>query len=279
MFNGGGNRRRSSKRQQNTIPYELDIDANLTVTFLESVLGINRKVKINTKHQCPKCHGSGADSPNDIKTCPRCHGTGVISTKHRTILGVMESQEYCPDCQGTGKIISKICSQCHGRKFVEREEIIDLEIKAGVQNGSTLRFPSKGNSWETATGNLDLTIYVQPSRVFKRKDNVLYANVLVDPIDAITGSRIKIPTPHGIKEIDIKSNIANGEEITVSGYGIKDVKRKIFSGNANGDLVITIVYAKPKHYSHSELSKLKEINNSPNPDVEAFNNTVSKELG
>jgi molecular chaperone DnaJ len=123
-----------------------------------------------------------------------------------------------------------------------------------------------------------LTIYVQPSRIFKRKDNVLYANVLVDPIDAITGSRIKIPTPHGIKEVDIKSNTANGEEITVSGFGIKDVKHKIFSGNTNGDLVITIVYARPKRYSHSELNKLKEINQSANPDVEDFNKTVSKEL-
>ncbi|MDR3257780.1 MAG: molecular chaperone DnaJ, partial [Mycoplasmataceae bacterium] len=255
-----------------------DIEANLTVTFLESVLGVTRKVKINTKHQCPKCHGSGADSPSDIKTCPRCHGTGVVSTRHRTILGIMESQEYCPDCHGTGKIISKVCSQCHGHKFIEREDFIDLQIKPGVQNGSILRFTNKGNSWETNTGNIDLTIYVQPSRIFKRKDNVLYANVLVDPIDAITGSRIKIPTPHGIKEVDIKSNTANGEEITVSGFGIKDVKHKIFSGNTNGDLVITIVYARPKRYSHSELNKLKEINQSANPDVEDFNKTVSKEL-
>jgi molecular chaperone DnaJ len=58
----------------------------------------------------------------------------------------MESQEYCPDFKGTGKIITKVCSQCHGHRYIEREDFIDLDIKSGVQNGSILRFPSKGNS-------------------------------------------------------------------------------------------------------------------------------------
>jgi DnaJ-class molecular chaperone len=104
-------------------------------------------------------------------------------------------------------------------------------------------------------------------------------NVLVDPIDAITGSRIRIPTPYGVKEIDMKSNTANGEDITVSGFGIKNIKRKMFNGNNNGDLVVTIVYARPKKYTKSEIDQLKQVNTNSNPDVDNFNNTVSKELG
>jgi molecular chaperone DnaJ len=145
VFGGGSTRRRSGKRQSQQI-YDLDINANLTLSFLESVLGVQRKVKINIKKQCPHCNGSGAESPNDIKTCPRCRGTGVISTRQRTILGIMESQEYCPDCNGTGKIITKPCSQCHGRKYIEQEEEIELDIKPGVVNGSILQFQGKGNS-------------------------------------------------------------------------------------------------------------------------------------
>jgi molecular chaperone DnaJ len=144
MFGGG--RRRSSNRKQNQQIYDLDIDANLTITFLESILGVQRKVKINIKHQCPRCHGTGADTPSDVKTCSRCHGTGVITTRQRTLLGIMESQEYCPDCRGTGKIITKICSQCNGRKYIEKDEVIDLDIKPGVVNGSILQYPQKGNS-------------------------------------------------------------------------------------------------------------------------------------
>jgi DnaJ-class molecular chaperone len=100
----------------------------------------------------------------------------------------------------------------------------------------------------------------------------------VDPIDAITGARIKIPTPYGIKEIEMKSNTANGEEINVSGYGIKNTKHKLFGGSANGDLVITIVYARPKKYSKVEIDKLKSMNNSINQDVAEFEKIVSKEI-
>jgi DnaJ-class molecular chaperone len=106
----------------------------------------------------------------------------------------------------------------------------------------------------------------------------LYANVLVDPVDAIAGARIKIPTPYGIKEIEMKSNTANGEEINVSGFGIKNIKHKMFGGNANGDLIVTIVYARPKKYSRSEIEKLKAINTNKNPDVEEFEQIVSKEV-
>jgi DnaJ-class molecular chaperone len=101
---------------------------------------------------------------------------------------------------------------------------------------------------------------------------------LVDPVDAITGARIKIPTPYGIKEIDMKPNTANNEEINVSGYGIKNIKHKMFGGNANGDLIVTIVYARPKKYSKLEIEKMKSINNNKNPDVEEFERIVSKEL-
>jgi molecular chaperone DnaJ len=144
MF-GGGNRRKSAPRQNQPI-YNLDIDGNLTITFLQSVLGVKRNVKVTTKHQCPRCHGSGADTPNDVKACPRCHGTGVVTTRQRTILGVMESQEYCPDCKGTGKIITKVCSECHGRRYVERDDLVEIAIPAGVANGLIISYNNKGNS-------------------------------------------------------------------------------------------------------------------------------------
>jgi DnaJ-class molecular chaperone len=76
----------------------------------------------------------------------------------------------------------------------------------------------------------------------------------------------------------MKSNTANGEEINVSGYGIKDVKHKMFGGTTNGDLTVTIVYARPKKYSKNEIDQLKIINTTKNQDVQEFENIVNKEL-
>jgi molecular chaperone DnaJ len=280
MFGGmfGGGQRRTSKPKERPL-YDLNIEATITINFLDSVLGIKKQIKYKVKKECPTCHGTGASTEaNAIKTCPHCKGTGVVMTRTRTILGIMESQEVCPECRGTGKIIAKPCPTCHGQKFINADETVDIQIEPGLLNGKILEFPKKGNTYKNNTGNLYITVFVQPSHIFKRKDNVIYANVLVDPILAITGGRIKIPTPYGIKEIELKSNTANGEEINVAGFGIKDLRKKMFGGKENGDLVITIVYARPIKYSKAILEKLKEVSDLNNPEVDEYNKLIEKEL-
>jgi molecular chaperone DnaJ len=126
---------------------------------------------------------------------------------------------------------------------------------------------------------LNLSIYVQPSKIFQRRSDTIYAKTLVDPIDAIIGGRIKIPTPYGVKEVELKSNTANGEEITVSGFGIKGIKHRMFGANNNGDLVVTIIYARPKKYSKQQIEQLKNVNMEINHDVEKFNEEMTKEIG
>jgi molecular chaperone DnaJ len=280
IFGGmfGGGRRKSAKQKERPL-YGLNIEATITISFLDSVLGTSKQIKYKVKKECPTCHGTGASNDADaIKTCQRCKGTGVVTSRTRTILGIMESQDVCPECHGTGKIISKPCQTCHGQKFINVDETVNINIDSGIINGKILEFVNKGNTYKNHTGNLYITVFVQPSRIFKRKDNVLYANVLVDPILAITGGRIKIPTPYGIKEIELKSNTANGEEITVSSYGIKDIRKKMFGGKDNGDLVITIVYARPIKYSKAVLEKLREVSNLTNPEVDDYNKLIEKEL-
>lgn len=275
-FFGGGQRQSSRRKQQ---LYDLDIEANFTISFLDSIVGKSHNIKLKIKKICPTCKGSGAADSNSIKTCPHCNGKGTVITRNRTILGIMESRQICPYCNGTGKIISKPCSTCHGKKFIEQEEIIAVDIPPGIQNGQTIQLPKKGNYGENNIGNLYLNIFVQPSKIFKRKDNIVYAVALIDPIMAITGGHIKIPTPYGIKEIDVKPNTANGEEITVSGFGIKNTKHRMFGGNANGDLIVKIQYAKPAHYSKHDLEKLREINNqTQNSDVEEYYKQIQKEV-
>jgi molecular chaperone DnaJ len=276
MFGGG--RRRNNKPKDRPL-YDLNIEATITISFLDSVLGISKQIKYKVKKDCPTCHGTGAaNEPDAIKTCPRCKGTGVITSRTRTILGIMESQDICPECHGTGKIIAKPCPTCHGQKYINTDETVNINIDPGIMNGKILEFIGKGNTYKNRTGSLYTTVFVQPSPIFKRKDNILHANVLVDPILAITGGRIKIPTPYGIKEIELKSNTANGEEITVSSYGIKDIRKKMFGGKDNGDLVITVVYARPIKYSKSILEKLKEVSNLNNPEVDEYNKLIEKEL-
>jgi molecular chaperone DnaJ len=273
----GGGRRQTRRKQQ---LYDLNIEANFTISFLDSIVGKSHNIKLKIKKICPTCKGTGADDPSAVKTCPQCNGKGSVVTRSRTILGIMESRQVCPQCHGSGKIITKPCHTCHGRKFIEQEEIIVVDVPAGIQNGQTLQLSKKGNHGENGIGDLYLNIYVQPSKIFKRKDNVIYAFVLIDPIMAITGGHIKIPTPYGIKEIDIKPNTANGEEITVSGFGVKGIKHRMFGSNANGDLIVKVEYARPARYSKHDLERLREINkHMENSDVDNYYKLIEKEIG
>lgn len=272
---GGGNRR--TNRKQNA--YNLDIEAQVTIPFLDSILGIKKTFEIPIKKVCDQCHGNGAGkNGTDIETCPDCHGKGYRVIQRRTILGMMATQQSCPTCHGTGKIIHSKCEKCNGKGYIEQKQKIVVDVPAGIKNGETLVIRDQGNEINGRRGNIYITIFVQPSRIFSRDGDILKAKVLVDPIKAITGGNIQIPTPYGIKTVTINPKTANGEEIIVSGYGIKDIKHKMFNKKDNGDLLINIVYARPNKYTPMELKKLKELADIPNTDVDEYNDLIAKEL-
>jgi molecular chaperone DnaJ len=144
MF-GGGRRRQAHQKTTNDQPYDIDVHYSINISFIESVLGSIHTLKYKIKSTCDQCNGTGAESKNDIKVCHTCGGKGVVITRHRTILGVMQSQEVCPTCHGSGKIIAKQCPKCHGKRFLEKEIQFDLTIQPGVTNGTTYKVENKGN--------------------------------------------------------------------------------------------------------------------------------------
>lgn len=213
-----------------------------------------------------------------IEVCDMCHGSGIVVKQQRTMFGVMQSQGICPKCHGAGKIIHKPCKKCGGAKYLESTIQIEFDIEPGIKNGETLIFKGKGNSIKNRTGDLQITIFIQDSKIFSRQRNNIITDVLVDPMKAIAGGVIKVPTPYGMKEIELKPGTANGEQITIANCGIKSNKKGLFSHGSNGDLYVNIVYAKPNKYSSEQVNKLKELSDMENSQVNKFYKDVEKEL-
>ena len=279
FFGGRGPRRRKANAYSDQ-KYSLNIQAKITITFLESILGCTKNFTLKVKKNCDECNGTGAGNHGkDIKTCPNCRGSGYVIVQRRTMLGIMQSQSVCPKCHGTGKIISSKCPKCNGAGYLEGEEQISLKIHPGVENGETVVIKSKGNEYKGQRGDIYLTIFVMPSPIFTREGDRLLGKVIVDPMRAICGGKIEIPTPYGVKTATINPKTKNGEEIKVSGYGIKDYKKGIFGKLSNGDLFLKVVYASPNKYSKSEYQKLEELASIPNPEVDNFKKKIEKELG
>ncbi len=103
--------------------------------------------------------------------------------------------------------------------------------------------------------------------------------MLVDPLKALIGGEVDVPTPYGMKTIKLPSGTPDGEQIRLENSGIKGIKSKLF-GKANGDLIAIIKYTKPQKYSKEELKTLNKIfdDNNNNDQVNRYYEQAKKEM-
>ncbi|WP_374695541.1 hypothetical protein ACEW7V_00550 [Areca yellow leaf disease phytoplasma] len=52
----------------------------MTISFMDAVLGANKTIEITVEADCRVCHGKGTVSNQDVITCKRCGGTRQIIT-------------------------------------------------------------------------------------------------------------------------------------------------------------------------------------------------------
>ena len=270
---------RYGRKRQETIPYELDLQTSITINFIESILGCKKDLTIKIKTMCDVCNGTGAsDEKDNIITFPHCGGNGIVIEQKRTMFGIMQSQITCPYCHGKGKIIKKVCKKCQRKKYLEIFKNFEIEIKPGIDNQQIIIEKNKGNNYRENYGNLYIKVNVKPSPYFTKQGNLIYIDVLVDPLKAIVGGEIKVPTPYGSKTIKLLSQTRDGTEIKITNAGIKNLKQRLFS-STNGDLIATIKYATPTNYDQETIKILKTIlKDNKNNEVEKYYNKVTKEM-
>lgn len=276
---GGRRSRRSTPRE--TIPYELNIKSEITIDFLDSVKGCKRDITLKIKTTCDECNGTGISSEaNSVVTCNHCNGSGVILKRQRTPFGLMQSQTICPYCNGTGKIVKKPCSKCNGKKYQQQLKTFEIELAPGIESGQIIKILNHGNSFKNMTGDLYIKVNVKESLIFERKQNIIYTSVIVDPLKALIGGEISIPTPYGFKNIYLNPSTKNGQEIEIPDAGIKNSKKKILSNRSNGLLIAIIKYAKPNKYQKSEYKALSSIydKNNANAEVDKYYELAKKEI-
>ena len=72
-------------------------------------------------------------------TCVECSGTGQVQRVRQSLLGQMVTTSPCPRCGGLGQVIVTPCPTCRGEGRVTAEHTYQVDVPAGVDNGSTLR--------------------------------------------------------------------------------------------------------------------------------------------
>ncbi len=258
-FGGSGQSRGGRRRVNRGSNLRVRVKLNLK----EIAHGTEKKIKVNKYISCDSCHGSGAEGGGSYTTCSTCHGTGHITRVQQTFLGQMQTQSVCPSCGGEGKIITNKCKKCAGNGIVKGEEVITINIPAGVEDGMQLSVSGKGNAAARGGINGDLIVVIEeiPHNDLKRDGtNLLYDHYISFP-DAVLGTTIEIPTVDGKAKVKIPAGTQGGKVFRLRGKGLPSVE---FHGV--GDLLVNINIWTPQKLSNEEIAIMERFKNSPNFD-------------
>lgn len=251
---GGGSRARRVNRGS-------DLRVKVKLSLKDIANGVEKKIKVKKYVPCSHCHGTGADGDGGTKTCDTCKGSGVVTRVANTILGQMQTQTTCPTCGGEGKVIVKKCPHCSGEGIVRDEEVITINIPAGVMEGMQLSMNGKGNAARHGGVNGDLLILVEeePHPELLRDDNDLIYNLLLTFPQAALGATVEVPTVDGKAKVKIDPGTQPGKVLRLRSKGLPSV-----NGYGTGDLLVNVSVYVPESLSSSEKELLNGLENSPN---------------
>jgi molecular chaperone DnaJ len=251
---GGGQRGRRVNKGSN-------LRVKVKLTLEEIATGVEKKIKLNKYVGCTTCKGTGAEGGSGFSTCGTCKGQGQVSRVQNTILGRMQTTAVCPECSGEGKIITNKCNVCFGNGIVEGEEVVAINLPAGVQDGMQLSMRGKGNA--AARGGIpgDLIIVIEEldHEHFKRMGNDIYYELFISFPDAVTGTQLEVPTLDGKVRIKIDAGTQPGKLLRLRSKGLPSIE-----GHGKGDMLISINVWTPQTLSKEEKEIIERLSQSKN---------------
>ena len=258
-FFGGGGRRSGHQVHRGS-----DLRLKVRLNLQEVATGVTKKFKVRKDVVCDKCQGSGAADGSGTETCKTCHGSGYVVTTQRSILGMMQTQSVCPTCDGEGKVVKNKCTKCNGDGVVRGEEIVEINIPAGVQDGMVVNAPGKGNAGKRGGVPGDIKVFVEEEAndTFIRDGRDLIYNLTLDFPTAALGGDVNIPGIDGSKfKVKIEPGTQPGKTLRLRGKGLPSVQGY---GYGNGDILVNINVFVPTSLSKDEKNALEKLRNSDN---------------
>src|SRR3954454_10534778 len=230
-----------------------DVEVPVSVTFEDSLRGLETKIPVQVTTACRECGGTGAEPGTSPIICPQCNGRGVIAESQ----GLFALSEPCPRCRGNGTVVEKPCRHCHGTGREVRTKTYTVKIPAGVKDGTRIRLKGKGEAGEGGgpAGDPFVVTRVQPSKLFQRRGDELVVEVPVTYAEAALGATVEVPTPYGDRvSLKVPAGTQDGRQLRIRGHGAPKLK-----GGARGDLVARLRLSVPKKLTKKEREALEEL--------------------
>jgi len=241
---GGGGRRRRMKGADLRIKVKLNLE--------EIATGVKKKIKVAKQIQA-----SGVEHSD----CSQCNGTGQVRRVTNTILGAMQTSSTCPSCNGSGFSITSKPSGTDEWGMKREEEVVTIDIPAGVENGMQLNVRGEGNGAPIGGVAGDLLVVVEEiaHKEFQRNGKNLHHDLYVSFVDACLGSTTEVPLLKGKAKIKIEAGTQSGKLVRLRGKGLPAV-----DSYGNGDLLVNINIWTPRTLTKEERTALENLGKSSN---------------
>lgn len=251
-FFGGGGRSRSRTRAR----AGSDIQADVEITFEESVFGVKKDFRLYKTVTCERCHGNRAEPGTPIVTCSACQGSGRIEQMRSTILGQIRTASVCPECLGEGKSPETVCTKCKGQGTEKKDVELAVDIPGGIEDGGMLRLTGQGEAGEFggSYGDLYVRVHVRPSKDFTRDGDHIRSEIRVPFTVAALGGDVPVQTIEGEGTLSIPGGTQSGKEFRIRGKGFHRLR-----ASGRGDHIVTVNVETPTKLSRKAKKLLKEL--------------------
>ena len=155
-----------------------------------------------------------------------------------------------------GTTIEHKCPTCRGEGRREQPVTFNIQIPAGVEDGSTMRLTDKGPAGRRGgpNGRLFVHLQVESDERFERHGDDLHHEAHITFAQATLGSPITVPTLSGTADVEIEPGTQNGTVHRLRGEGVTHLH-----GRGRGDLYVHVVVDVPTSLDAESERLLREF--------------------
>ena len=257
-FGGGSRRSRTGPRRGADLRYDLPLD------FKEAVFGTDKEIDVMRQETCDECKGDGAAPGSRPLRCPDCNGAGEVRRQAGFFINIVT----CNRCQGSGQIITNPCPVCSGSGQTTKTKTLHVKIPAGVDTGNQIRLAGEGEAGSRGgpRGNLYVAIHVKPHPYFRRIENNIHLELIINIAQAALGDEVEIPTLEGTEKRPISPGTQTGDNIVLRNKGVPKLRRD-GSHAGRGNLIVTIQVQTPTNLTNQQRELLIELGTTLDKEV------------
>ena len=263
-FMGGGRRQGGGSGRGQDLRYNLEIGLE------EAFKGSQATVRVPTSVACESCNGSGAAAGTQPVTCPTCAGHGKVRAQQ----GFFTIERTCPACHGQGRIIKDACKSCGGAGRQRKEKTLQVNIPAGVEDGTRIRLAGEGEAGLRGAppGDLYIFLAIAPHPLFQRDGANIHCRVPIPMVTAALGGTVEVPSIDGTRaKITVPAGTQSGHQFRLKGKGMS-----VLRSPHRGDMYIQAMVETPMNLNKRQQELLREFEKAggkeggTNPQSEGF---------